>query len=370
VTESNFRFLGLQRLASEHGLNVQATVLRVATDLFCQSRTHAPADIARYTDLALALLAQVDAATRNVVAEKLARIPNAPERVLNRLLDDPNIAVSSAVLAHSPALKLENLTGFLAQCGAGEAAAIASRADIDAETVRLLAGHDSLLVVEALLENNALTFDAAAASLLVARAAKEASVARRVFAHPGLHAADLVPLYTKAPDDVRTEIRAALETRTPRVFPAVAVEAASALTDAVVAADRERVAATLGKALHLDPAGIGRVLDDPTGEVFAMALAAAGIKRPPAINLLLIIGPQDVRTSVARIFAAADVYDLTPRRVAREIVAAIAGDRRSAPAAFEPYMHPSGTPQRAGSARRTFGRVQQDVRRPDIVSKK
>src|SRR5262245_47659729 len=123
VTDSHFRLLGLQRLASERGLDVQATVLRVATDLFCQSRTHAPADVARYTDLALALLDQVDATTRNAVAEKLSRLPDAPEKVLRRLLDDADISVSSKVLEYSSALMLENLTGFLAQCGAGEAAA-------------------------------------------------------------------------------------------------------------------------------------------------------------------------------------------------------------------------------------------------------
>jgi hypothetical protein len=193
VTENHFRFLGLQRLANDRGLDVRTTVLRVATDLFCQTRAHSPSDVARYTDLALALLETADAATRSAVAEKLARIPHAPERLL-------------------------------------------------------------------------------------------------------------------------------------RCF-----------------------------------------LDDPTGEVFALALLAAGIKRAPAINLLLITALPEVRTSVARIFAAADVHDATSRRVARMIVAAIAGERRTAAAVFEPHMHPSGTPQRAvGARRRPF--VQQHRR--DIIAKK
>ncbi|WP_222876910.1 DUF2336 domain-containing protein [Terrihabitans soli] len=370
MTDSNFRLLGLQRLVSEHGLDVQATVLRVATDLFCQSRTHAPADIARYTDLALALLDQVDAATRNAVADKLSRLPNAPEKVLKRLLDDNDIAVSSAVLAHSPALKLENLTAFLAQCGAGEAAAVARRTDIDADTVRTLTGHASILVTEALLENHALSFDASSAALLIARAAKEPSLTKIIFGHPGFHAADFAPLYPRAPDAVRTDIRLALAERAPRVMPPVLFEAVSALNEAVTALDRERIAAALVKALRLDPAGIGRVLEDETGEVFVMALAAAGIKRPLAINLLLVLAPKSVRLSVERIFAAADIHETTSRRVAREIVSAVAGERRTGTqASFEPFMHPSGTPMRSGAARRALTKPQQATRRPDIIGK-
>lgn len=369
VTDSHFRLLGLKRLATERGLDVQATILRVATDLFCQSRNHAPADIARYTDLALALLDQVDAATRNAVAEKLSRLADAPQKVLRRLLDDADITVSSTVLEHSPALKLENLTGFLAQCGAGEAAAIARRTDIDPDTVRMLAGHASILVAEALLENRAISFDADAARILVARAADEPALLKLIFRHPGLHPAELAPLYCQAPEDVRLDIRTALAEQTPRVFPPVPFESVSALNDAVIARDRDRVAVALTKALHLDPGGTTRLIDDPTGEVFAMALGAAGIKRAPAINLLLILAPKSVRLSVERIFAAADVHEATPRRVAREIVAAVAGERRNAAAGFEPFMHPSGTPHRSGAARRAFAKQQQTVRRPDIIGK-
>jgi uncharacterized protein (DUF2336 family) len=369
VTDSNFRLLGLQRLATEHGLNVQATVLRVATDLFCQSRAHAPSDIARYTDLALALLDQVDAATRKAVAEKLARLPDAPQKILRRLLDDTDITVSSAVLAHSPALRLENLTGFLAQCGAGEAAAVARRTDIDAETVRALARHASVLVGEALLENHTLSFDAVSAGLLVRRACKEPSLAQLIFHHPGLHPAELASLYPHAPEAVRYDIRTALAERTTRVFPPVPLDSISALNDAVIALDRDRLAAALAQALNLDPVGVNRILDDATGEVFTMALAAVGIKRAAAVNVLLTLASKEVRLSVERIFAAADIHEATTRRVAREITAAVAGERHTAAAGFEPFMHASGTPKRSGSARRAFGKQQPAVNRPEVIGK-
>ncbi len=306
----------------------------------------------------------------SAVAEKLAGIPHAPERLLRCFLDDPDVSVAGAILSHSPALKLENLADFLADCGPGEAAAVARRKDIDAQTIRLLAGHPHLLVAEALLENTDMDLDANAVALLVAKAEEHPGLAALLFAHPNVHPADLTPLYQMAPAKMRANIRAALEERTSQPAPPVPIEAVSALNDAVIAADRERIAASLGKALQLDPDGMGRVLDDPTGEVFALALLAAGIKRAPAINLLLITALPEVRTSVERIFAAADVHDATSRRVARTIVAAVAGERRTAAAVFEPHMHPSGTPQRTAGARRKPFVQQQANRRPDIVGKR
>lgn len=361
---------GLERLASEHGLDVRATVLRVATDLFCQTRVHPPADVLRYTELAIALLETADAATRRAVAQKLSEAPHAPERLLRHLLDDPDVTVSGTVLSKSPALKLENLGDFLAECGPAEAAAIARRADIDAQTVRLLAAHPHLLVVEALVENVALVFDASTARTLASRCVDHPTLAKLLFNHPSIHRADLAPLYPAASKELRAEIRAALEERTPTPSGAVPIEALAELNNAVQAADRIRIGASLGKALRLDPAGIVRVLDDPTGEVFALALLAAGVKRPPAIRLLLTIAIEAVRTSVERIFAAADIYETTSRRVAREIVVAVAGERPSARAVFEPYMHASATPQRTFGTRRGQLSQKQLDRRIDMIGKR
>jgi hypothetical protein len=52
------------------------------------------------------------------------------------------------------------------------------------------------------------------------------------------------------------------------------------------------------------------------------------------------------------------------------IVAAVAGERRTAAAVFEPHMHPSGTPQRTAGARRKPFVQQQASRRSDIVGKR
>lgn len=368
MTGHHSRVFGLRRLAEEHGVDVRTTVLRVATDLFCQAAAHSPIDIARYTELALALLRTADVATRRAVAEKLARHPHAPERVLRALLDDPDIDVSAPVLEHSPALEHANIRTFIAGCGVAEAAALARRSDLAPPAIRLLAVHENDLVVEALLENRRISFDPVTTSLLLKRIEGQSRLTGLLLDHTGVDPADLAGLYAHAPADKRALIRQALGKRHTTPFPAVPVSALGALNEAVQTQDRARIGAALASALGLDASRMDRVLDDPTGEIFALALLAAGLKRAPAVNLLLIAAVPAVRTSVERIFAAADLLDTTPRHAARKIVAAVVGEPRAVPL-FEPYMHDSATPQRAARPRRHPLRPALPARKAEISGK-
>ena len=75
------RIEGLVDLACRNGVDVRPTLLRVLTDLYVQTRSHTPAEEAQYVELALRLIESVDdAATRTVVAARLATYPRAPPR--------------------------------------------------------------------------------------------------------------------------------------------------------------------------------------------------------------------------------------------------------------------------------------------------
>ena len=365
VTGQQSRLFGLQRLVDDHGVDVRTTVLRVATDLFCQMDRHSQADIARYTELALQLLKTADAATRRIVAEKLAKHPHAPEPVLCELLDDRDVSVAAPVLEHSKALESANIAAFLAECGPAEAAALARRPDLDPMSIRLIAAHPSEIVIEALLENPRAVLDAAATSLLLKRVQAHPALAALLLNHPGVDHADLAGLYPHASAEKRALIRQALAQRRTVHTASVSISALSALNEAVQTGDRAKIGQALAKALSLDAARIDLVLDDPTGDVFALALLAAGIKRAPAVDILLMAGAPSVRTSVARIFAAADLLESTPRHAARRIVAAVVGEQRAAPL-FESYMHDSGTPQRSAQPRRLAHRPALPARRTEI----
>ena len=76
---------GLTELANRDGVDIKPTLLRVMTDLYVQKPRHSDEEERHYTELALRLVDQVDAATRTIVADRLAKYPTAPQAVMQRL---------------------------------------------------------------------------------------------------------------------------------------------------------------------------------------------------------------------------------------------------------------------------------------------
>jgi hypothetical protein len=77
---------GLLELANRDGVDVRPTLLRVMTDLYIQKPTHTEQEEQHFTELTLRLIDLVDAGTRAIVADKIARYPAAPAAVRHRLL--------------------------------------------------------------------------------------------------------------------------------------------------------------------------------------------------------------------------------------------------------------------------------------------
>src|SRR5688572_12349319 len=76
---------GLTELANRDGVDIKPTLLRVMTDLYVQKPVHSLEEEIHYTELAARLIDQVDAATRSIVADRLANYPAAPQAVVERL---------------------------------------------------------------------------------------------------------------------------------------------------------------------------------------------------------------------------------------------------------------------------------------------
>jgi hypothetical protein len=75
----------LVALASEHGVDVNPTLLRVATDIYLQKPAHSADEERQFVALALRLLDAVDDETHGVVARKLLAYPALPAAVAARL---------------------------------------------------------------------------------------------------------------------------------------------------------------------------------------------------------------------------------------------------------------------------------------------
>lgn len=77
---------GLTELANRDGVDIKPTLLRVMTDLYVQKPVHSVEEERHYTELAMRLIDQVDASTRSIVAERLAKYPATPQSVFERLV--------------------------------------------------------------------------------------------------------------------------------------------------------------------------------------------------------------------------------------------------------------------------------------------
>lgn len=77
--------VGLTELESRSNVDIKPTLLRVTTDLYVQKPTHCAEEERHYVELAVRLIDQVDAATRAIVAGRLANYAAAPEEVIDRL---------------------------------------------------------------------------------------------------------------------------------------------------------------------------------------------------------------------------------------------------------------------------------------------
>ena len=76
---------GLTELANRDGVDIKPTLLRVMTDLYVQKPVHSVEEERHYTELAVRLIDQVDAATRTIVAGRLANYPAAPHAIMEHL---------------------------------------------------------------------------------------------------------------------------------------------------------------------------------------------------------------------------------------------------------------------------------------------
>jgi uncharacterized protein (DUF2336 family) len=350
MSQTPLRLEQLDLLSRRPGVDMRQTLLRVATDLYCDVPGHGPADRERFASLALSLLDFADAATRKAIAGKLAPRADAPPELMRRLRADADVTVGASVVA-TAALDEEALGDVAVQGGAAEAVAVARRRDLTPVLISLLAAHPSRAVVEELLDNPAAPIAGDTLIRLIARARCQTALAPLLFGRPGIAPALFAPLYMLAPDGLRAEIRAALEEATLPVQPPIATEWMAGFDAAVVAADRTAARGVLGSALRIGDEAAANLIDDPTGEVLAMAFAALGLKTAPAVAALIILGTDAVRLSYARICAAAAVHEAISRKAARAIIQAATGAGTAPAVEHEPHMDASGTPQRGVAAR-------------------
>ena len=304
----------------------------MASEHFAASQTNDPEAIARFADLMASRLEAADAVTRLEIARKLAPCPRTPARLL-ALFDSVDSEAGDYSLQHAVAYS----RGALAQAigrGARRAIAIAKRENLDPTLIGVLTGREDVDVLTALAANPSAPLEGATLARLIWRArrlteeAGERRLADALLERRPVRAENAA-LFLAATPNQRVEILLAVQ-RAQLGRPANSLIAAQPtkldeLELAAVARRPDRFLAILADALDCDIGLARRIVDDPSGEPLAVALAALGAANDVLVRVL-ISNDLSAGVSYQRIRALARLNNALNRNAAMLVIAALRGE--------------------------------------------
>ncbi len=316
----------LVALGQTPDVNIRPVLLRVLVDLFVRRAHHAPDELAQFEEIAHRLLEEVDADTRLIVAEKLARCPRSPRSFIDRFLADGGL-VASAVVAHAD---LEHKVLLkAASWGSSEmAAAVARRTDLDLEISRSLAERPERDVLLALCANATAPLDRPLTQYIVRRARGDDELSRLLLARSATTSADLAPLFLLASAEQRAAIILSArrddlgpESTRPRLS-ADQTAALSRVERSILSSDQDSFEDALAAGLNISVAEAYRIIDDPHGEPLAIALAALGAPPEFAARVFILSGPA-IGNSVMAVRSLIALVESLSMRTAGRLIAAM-----------------------------------------------
>lgn len=312
-------------------VNIRPVLLRVLVDLFVSRPSHSGEAIRQFDEMVARLLDDADAPARLIVAGKLAGHPQAPARLLKKLIAERG-TVAGTVLSRAT-LDAQTLQSAAVLGTAAMAAAVAQRPDLDAATVRALAERPEGEVVAALADNPAAPIDLGLQRYLVRRARDNAALAARLLKRGG-DPGELAALFLTADRAGRAAILLALrrqELGRPPVEPAAeAGPALGQIEHIALRPGQDGLDLVLAHALSLPAPLAERLVDDPGGEPLAVALAALGAS-PELAARVFILGHPAIGRDYPRVRSLVGLVETLPVGVARRILASLAGEALAAP---------------------------------------
>ena len=302
---------GLTELANRDGVDIKPTLLRVMTDLYVQKPKHSAEEERHYTELALRLIDQVDAATRTIVTERLKKYPDVPRAIMQRLA--PGHAEQATAAPPSP-----------------PAAAVAPPVIWDAAPAAPTARPPARPVTgstPAELSELFLTADAAERRLILLNL-------------------DTAPLPAAAP-----------------ILRQTAEDAIRRLEMAALAHNSEGFSREIERSLGISRAFARRLIDDESGEPILVVASTLGMPADALQRILLCLNPA-ISQSVLRVYELSTLYDEIDPQSALRLVqiwrVAHKAEQRPAQTAHRPqYWHDASKAQPAAVAPRPAIRWEQ-----------
>lgn len=194
-----------------------ATLSRV-TDLFLNgASSFSEEQIALFDDVIGRLAAEIEVRARAKLASRLARLANAPPRVVRSLAFDDDIEVAEPVLRHSPALAEGDLVGNAQTKGPGHLLAISRRASLSEAVTDVLVMRGDRQVVRTVAQNHGARFSNAGFRVLVKRSTGDDVLTEQLGLRPDIPHKHFLELVERASGEVKKKLLAAQPRATDQI---------------------------------------------------------------------------------------------------------------------------------------------------------
>jgi uncharacterized protein (DUF2336 family) len=219
----------LEGVLASKDMSERAEVLRRVTDLFIHGSGRFTADqIELFDEVMTKLIENIELAARVTFGSRLAKVSDAPRRVVRSLAFDDAIEVAAPVLAYSTRLDDATLAENARTKSQSHLLAISGRSILAEPVTDVLVERGNQQVVVSTAGNRGARFSEAGISTLTRRAQHNADLAMCVWARPDVPRHDLVKLFAQASEIVRGKLEA-VDPRRAALIRAAVAEAADAV---------------------------------------------------------------------------------------------------------------------------------------------
>jgi uncharacterized protein (DUF2336 family) len=204
-------------------LSRRADVLRRVTDLFMSaSGSFSEPQLELFDEVMTRLVEGVELAARAAFGSRLAHAIDAPLNTIRKLAFDPAIEVAGPVLTQSERVTEEMLVENAGTMSQDHLLAISRRKEVNENVTDVLLARGNLAVVSSTAENRGSRFSSCGFSTLVDKALEDNRLALCVWSRPDIPRHELIGLFQRVSDEVRTRLEAAKPRQADQIRVAVA----------------------------------------------------------------------------------------------------------------------------------------------------
>jgi uncharacterized protein (DUF2336 family) len=204
-------------------LSRRADVLRRVTDLFMSgSGSFSEPQLELFDEVMTRLAEGVELAARAAFGSRVSCAIDAPPNVIRMLAFDPAIEVAGPVLSRSERVTDEMLIENARMMSQDHLLAISKRKEVNENVTDVLLARGNMAVVSSTAENGGSRFSSSGFQALVDSALKDNRLALCVWSRPDIPRHELIGLFQRVSDEVRTTLEAAKPRQADQIRAAVA----------------------------------------------------------------------------------------------------------------------------------------------------